>query len=112
MRYDRSLGRTPAAISPTAWSIRLLGHPVIYGAIVLVLTRDVGQSIMIGTKIKVTVVGVRNDQVRLGIAAPSEVTVHREEVFEELREQNRSAARAQPRDLEYLPRNRRRAPSD
>ena len=72
------------------------------------LTRDVGQSIMIGSRIKVTIVGVRNDQVRLGIAAPPEVTVHREEVFEELRQQNRSASAAQPRDLEYLPRNRRR----
>ena len=63
---------------------------------------------MIGSRIKVTVVGVRNDQVRLGIAAPKEVTVHREEVFAELQQQNRSAATAQPRDLEYIPKQRRR----
>ena len=46
----------------------------------LVLSRKVGESIIIGSGIKVTIVGLRSDGVRLGITAPIEVPVHREEV--------------------------------
>jgi carbon storage regulator len=53
---------------------------------VLVLTRRSNQSIMIGTDIVVTVLEVRGEQVRIGIQAPREVDVHREEVFEALHE--------------------------
>jgi len=53
---------------------------------VLVLTRRSNQSIMIGTDIVVTVLEVRGEQVRIGIKAPREVEVHREEVFEALHE--------------------------
>jgi carbon storage regulator len=53
---------------------------------VLVLTRRSNQSIMIGTDIVVTVLEVRGEQVRIGIQAPREVEVHREEVFEALHE--------------------------
>jgi carbon storage regulator len=53
---------------------------------VLVLTRRSNQSIMIGTDIVVTVLEVRGEQVRIGIKAPREVEVHREEVFEVLHE--------------------------
>ena len=52
----------------------------------LVLTRRSNQSIMIGTDIVVTVLEVRGEQVRIGIKAPREVEVHREEVFEALHE--------------------------
>jgi carbon storage regulator len=58
----------------------------------LVLTRRSSQSIMIGTDVVVTVLEVRGDQVRLGVSAPRDVDVHREEVFLELQESNRSAA--------------------
>lgn len=51
----------------------------------LVLTRRVNQSIMIGGDVVVTVLEVRGDQVRLGIEAPRTIDVHREEVFEALR---------------------------
>jgi carbon storage regulator len=51
---------------------------------VLVLTRRANQSIVIGPDVKVTVLEIRGDQVRLGIAAPRSVTVHREEVWLEL----------------------------
>ena len=51
---------------------------------VLVLTRRVNQSIMIGADIVVTVLEVRGDQIRIGIDAPRSVSVHREEVFREL----------------------------
>jgi carbon storage regulator len=59
---------------------------------VLVLTRRANQSIMIGHDIVVTVLEVRGDQVRLGIRAPRDVDVHREEVFAALQAANRAAA--------------------
>ena len=58
----------------------------------LVLTRHVHQSIVIGHDIVVTVLEVRGDQVRLGITAPKEVQVHREEVFAALTASNRQAS--------------------
>jgi carbon storage regulator len=53
----------------------------------LVLTRRVGDSIVIGDEIVVTVLEVRSDQVRLGIDAPREVSVHREEVYRQVVEE-------------------------
>ncbi len=58
----------------------------------LVLTRHVHQSIVIGHDVVVTVLEVRGDQVRLGITAPKEVQVHREEVFAALTAANRHGA--------------------
>jgi carbon storage regulator len=58
---------------------------------VLVLTRRADQSIMIGHDVVVTVLEVRGDQVRLGIRAPREIDVHREEVFAALQHANRAA---------------------
>ena len=51
----------------------------------LVLTRRANQSIIIGDDVVVTVLEVRGDQVRIGITAPRNVTVHREEVYKQLR---------------------------
>jgi carbon storage regulator len=59
---------------------------------VLVLGRRVGEGIMIGHDIKVTVLVVAGDKVRIGIDAPSEVEVHREEVFLEIQQANLQAA--------------------
>lgn len=50
----------------------------------LILTRRLGESVMIGDEVTVTVLGVRGNQVRLGFAAPQHVAVHREEVYERL----------------------------
>jgi carbon storage regulator len=59
---------------------------------VLVLSRNPGQSVVIGHDIIVTVLEVRGDVVRIGIAAPREIDVHREEVYKELQDSNRAAA--------------------
>ena len=58
----------------------------------LVLSRRVGESVMIGDDITVTVLEVRGDIVRLGIDAPRDVKVHREEVYREVEASNRAAA--------------------
>ena len=68
----------------------------------LVLTRRVNQSIMIGHEIVVTVLEVRGDQVRLGIKAPRSIDVHREEIFVQLQQANRDAAVTPSRDMEAL----------
>jgi carbon storage regulator len=61
----------------------------------LILTRRVGETVMIGTDVTVTVLGVKGNQVRVGINAPKEVPVHREEIFERIRkEQEAQAAQA------------------
>lgn len=57
----------------------------------LVLTRKPDQSIMIGANIEVMILEVRGEQVRVGIRAPREVAIHRKEVFDQIRDENRSA---------------------
>lgn len=52
----------------------------------LVLSRKVGQRVFVGDDIQVTVVDIRGDKVRLGFAAPSDVPVHREEIYRRTRE--------------------------
>jgi carbon storage regulator len=69
---------------------------------VLVLSRRVGESIMIGQDVTVTVLEVRSDLVRLGIKAPRDVDVHREEVFLELQRANRAAASPSSAAVETL----------
>jgi carbon storage regulator len=57
---------------------------------------------MIGDDIEVTVVDIRGDKVRLGINAPREVSVHRKEVYDAIRRENRAAAQVKPEDLSGL----------
>ena len=58
----------------------------------LVLTRKINESIMIGDNIEVVVVSVHGEQVKIGIKAPREVTVHRREVYEAIQKENIAAA--------------------
>jgi carbon storage regulator len=57
----------------------------------LVLTRKVGQSIVIGDEIEVVVLEVRGEQVRIGIRAPKTVSVHRKEIYEQISDEARPA---------------------
>ena len=53
----------------------------------LILTRRVGESVMVGTEVTVTVLGVKGNQVRLGVNAPKEVAIHREEIYERVQKE-------------------------
>jgi len=60
----------------------------------LVLSRKINQSIMIGDDVRIVIVGVDRDQVKVGIEAPREVPVHRSEIYDEIQRANRRAAEA------------------
>ncbi len=53
----------------------------------LILTRRVGETLMIGDEVTVTVLGVKGNQVRIGVNAPRDVTVHREEIYERIKKE-------------------------
>lgn len=59
----------------------------------LILTRRIGESVYIGEEIRMTVLGVRGTQVRLGINAPKDVPVHREEIYYKIKHENDGQAR-------------------
>ena len=68
----------------------------------LVLTRKLGESIAIDDNIKIVVVQIKGKQVRLGIKAPKETKIHREEVYQAIQDQNTEAAQSTPSDLARL----------
>lgn len=65
----------------------------------LVLTRRLGESINIGENIKITVVDIDGKQVKIGIDAPRDISVFREEVYERIKQENLKAASATPDEL-------------
>ena len=68
----------------------------------LVLSRHRDESIIIGDDIVITVVDIRGDKVRLGIAAPIEISVHRQEVYEAIQRENLRSARLDPKDAHAI----------
>ncbi|MDA0791819.1 MAG: carbon storage regulator CsrA [Proteobacteria bacterium] len=54
----------------------------------LILTRRVGETLMIGDEVTVTVLGVKGNQVRIGVNAPKDVAVHREEIFQRIQSED------------------------
>ncbi len=62
----------------------------------LILTRRVGETIMIGDDVAVTVLGVKGNQVRVGVNAPKETSVHREEIYERIKREEQAGG-ASPR---------------
>lgn len=63
----------------------------------LILTRRVGETLMIGDDVTVTVLGVKGNQVRIGVNAPKDIPVHREEIYERIkREQESGKSTAEP----------------
>jgi carbon storage regulator len=68
----------------------------------LVLTRAVNEAIMIGDSIEITVIDIKGGKVRLGIAAPPSVAVHRKEVYLAIKQANLEAAQGTPQSLEDL----------
>lgn len=68
----------------------------------LVLTRRAGESIVIGNDVTVTVLEVRGDQIRIGIDAPRDVQIHREEVYVQVQQENRGAVASAARTADIL----------
>ena len=58
----------------------------------LILTRRVGETLMIGDDVTVTVLGVKGNQVRIGVNAPKDVSVHREEIYERIKKEQQAMA--------------------
>ncbi len=68
----------------------------------LILTRKSGEGIRIGDTVTIKVIEIRGNQVRLGVEAPRNISVHREEVYELIRQENEMAAQSSPASPEML----------
>ncbi|HEY5626334.1 MAG TPA: carbon storage regulator CsrA [Nitrospira sp.] len=66
----------------------------------LILTRRAGETVMIGSDVTITVLGVKGNQVRIGINAPKDVAVHREEIYERIQSEKIAEAAAEPESKE------------
>lgn len=64
----------------------------------LILTRRVGETLKIGDDVNVTVLGVKGNQVRIGVDAPKHVSVHREEIYDRIHKENQAAGNQEDQD--------------
>ena len=68
----------------------------------LILTRRVGETLMIGDDVTVTVLGVKGNQVRIGVNAPKEISVHREEIYERIKREQEQQSQGKSPAIEPL----------
>ena len=68
----------------------------------LILTRRAGETVMIGNDVTITVLGVKGNQVRIGINAPKDVAVHREEIFERIQSEQAGGSEAAPAEEDKI----------
>ena len=69
----------------------------------LILTRRVGETIVIGDDVVVTVLGIKGNQVRIGINAPKDVSVHREEIYQRIQQEKNTTPTSQPETVAAAP---------
>lgn len=71
-------------------------------SVMLVLSRKKKEAVLIGEEIKITVIGIEGDKVKLGIEAPENLTIYREEIYEAIKAENKKAAAVNPDVLQEL----------
>ena len=69
----------------------------------LILTRKIGESLLIGDDVEITVLSIRGSQVKLGVKAPKEISVHREEIYQRIQHERAMHEHLQHLDQDYQP---------